>query len=473
MEFKYQDNKFGKTLLELKKAVKGTKYENHVFLVGGAVRDGLLGKEMKDIDLAIDLPNGGVEFAEWVCKEYGCFKENSNPCLFPTYGTAKFSLKSLFDLCDVEIECVQTRKEQYKDKESRKPETVFGSIEDDAKRRDLTINALYVNISTDIIVDPNKVGLDDLHNSVIRTTSEPDIIFDDDPLRMLRVIRFATKLGWGIERNTWLGIIKNIGRIDIVSKERISDELTKILLCDKPSVGIVRLEKCGLLEKVLPSVHDMVGVKQNTYHFGDVFEHTMSVIDKTAPSKITRWAGLLHDAGKPKASVEFFGMIKFLGHEIFSEHIVLEELKRLKFSNSEISSIAKIVRYHMQFKQNGKGCPSVKSLRKFIDLVGEENLHAALNVINADNNSHSKWACAPKQVELIYKRLEEMKEQKTKIIVDVPINGNDIMKTFNLKPSKKIGEILEKVKEYVIGKETDVTKEECIEFIKANKLIEQ
>lgn len=467
MDYKYQDNKFGKVLLEIKKAIKGTEYENHVFLVGGAVRDSLLGKPMKDIDLAVDLPNGGLKFAEWICKEYASY-----PCIFPTYGTAKFNLRSLYELKDIEIECVQTRKEQYKDKSSRNPETVFGTLEEDAKRRDLTINALYVNLSTDKIVDPNGNGLDDIHEGRIRTTSDPDIIFDDDPLRMLRVIRFATKLGWSIDHKTWMGIIKNANRIGIVSKERINDELTKILLCDKPSVGIIRLERCGLLKLVLPSIHKLVGVQQNTYHFGDVFEHTMSVIDKTEPKKINRWAGLFHDSGKPKARIELFNSVKFIGHEIYGENIVLDDLKELKFSNDDILSISKIVKYHMKFKQNGKGCPSVKSIRKFIDLVGEKDLLAALDVINADNNSHATWACAPNQVNLILKAIEKMKEKQIPTKIELPIDGYDIMHTFGLKPSKKVGEILEKVKDFVLGKEDKVKREECIDFIKKNKLVE-
>lgn len=464
MIYNYQNNIFGDTLKEIKKAIKGTKFENHVFLVGGAVRDSLLGKPMKDIDLCIDMPNGGIEFAEWICKEYGCYKPNSNPCVFPKYGTAKFNLKSLHSLSDIEIECVQTRKEQYHE-DSRKPETTFGTIEEDCLRRDLTINALYVNLSSDIVIDPCCLGLKDLKNCVIRTPSNPDIVFEDDPLRMLRVIRFATKLGWGIDKDAWVGIVQNCYRISIVSKERITDELGKILMCEKPSVGFVRLEKCGLLEKILPEVHNLVGVTQGYQHFGDVFEHTMSVIDKTSPVLAHRWASLLHDIGKPNVRTLIGNKIRFLSHDSVGENIAVELLKRMKFSNSDILKISTAVRNHMRFKSSGNSCPSNKALRKLVADVGVDNLAIVLDVINADNNSHAKQYCLPDQVRLIIDKLESMKNGgKDELTIKIPINGKDIMQAFNLKQSPKIGVLLDAVKEFVIDN-PNATKEDCLDFV--------
>lgn len=464
MIYNYQNNIFGDTLKEIKKAIKATKFENHVFLVGGAVRDSLLGKPMKDIDLCIDMPNGGIEFAEWICKEYGCYKPNSNPCVFPKYGTAKFNLKSLHSLSDIEIECVQTRKEQYHE-DSRKPETTFGTIEEDCLRRDLTINALYVNLSSDIVIDPCCLGLEDLKNCVIRTPSNPDIVFEDDPLRMLRVIRFATKLGWGIDKNAWVGIVQNCYRISIVSKERITDELGKILMCEKPSVGFVRLEKCGLLEKILPEVHNLVGVTQGYQHFGDVFEHTMSVIDKTSPVLTHRWASLLHDIGKPNVRTLIGNKIRFLSHDSVGENIAVELLKRMKFSNSDILKISTAVRNHMRFKSSGNSCPSNKALRKLVADVGVDNIAIVLDVINADNNSHAKQYCLPDQVRLIIDKLESMKNGgKDELTIKIPINGKDIMQAFNLKQSPKIGVLLDAVKEFVIDN-PNATKEDCLDFV--------
>ena len=463
MEFKYQDNVFGKTLKEIKSAIKGTRFENHVFLVGGAVRDCMLGLPMKDIDLCINIPNGGMLFAEWMCKEYGCYKEESNPCLFPKYGTAKFSIRSITELSNVEIECVQTRKEQYHS-DSRKPETVFGTIEEDAKRRDLTINSLYVNLSNDTIIDPCGNGIDDICNCVIRTPSDPSIVFEDDPLRMLRVIRFATKLGWGIDKETWVGIVNNVYRIGIISQERITDELGKILLCEKPSIGINRLRNCGLLKVILPEVYSLIGVVQGVQHFGDVYDHTMSVVDKTSRVLNHRWAGLLHDIGKPQTRSFVDMKVRFLQHEVVGELETIKLLKRLKFSNNDVKQISLAVRQHMRFKTQGDNCPSPKAIRKLISDVGEDNIPIILDVINADNNSHAEKYNAPNQVNKIIKKINELKNDSV-LDVKLPINGNDIMLAFNLKPSPKIGIYLDAIKAYCLDK-PNATKEECLEHIK-------
>ena len=266
----------------------------------------------------IDVENGGITFAEWMTRDANCYSANSNPVVFPKYGTAKFNFRQNEDIRDVDVECVQTRKEQYKNSESRNPETIFGTIEDDAKRRDLTINALYLNLSTLEVIDPTNSGLKDIKECVIRTTNTPSIIFNEDPLRLLRVIRFATRLGWGIEKDTWFGIIENADRIDIVSKERVAEELSNILMCSKPSIGFNRLKSCGLLKILLPEVYEMIGLKQGVQHFGDVFEHTMSVIDKTGDNKLAKWAALLHDTGKVESLSYTNETPHFYGHEYIS-----------------------------------------------------------------------------------------------------------------------------------------------------------
>ena len=280
MEIKLnKDNPFELALIKIGEIIKGTKWENNVFAVGGCVRDKLMGKPIKDIDLAITYPNGGIDFANWICKETYCYKLDSNPCIFSTYGTAKFNIRSINEIERIDIECVQTRKEQYK-ADSRNPETVYGNIIEDAFRRDLTINALYLNLSNLTIWDVTEKGLNDLKNQIIRTPSDPDVVFKDDPLRLLRVIRFATRFNWGIEKETWLGIVKNAYRIDIISKERIKDELCKMMECETPSIAIKRLDWCGLLDRVLPEIYRLKGVKQGVQHFGDVYEHKVERLEK-------------------------------------------------------------------------------------------------------------------------------------------------------------------------------------------------
>ena len=465
MKFEYREGKAYEILKEIKNAIKDSYWENKVFLVGGAVRDHLLNEEIKDIDLCVNVLDGGINFSRWICEQFGCYKPTSNPCTFPAYGTAKFNLRTLHDLADMDIECVQTRKEQYKD-DSRKPETVFGTIQEDAKRRDLTINALYVNISNDEIIDPCGMGLSDLKNGIIRTPSDPNVVFNDDPLRMIRVIRFATRFCWGIEKNTWLGIVSNINRLDIVSQERITDELTKILLCKKPSIGIRRLRCCGLLKKVLPEIDKLFGVEQGIEHIGDVFAHTMIALDCTQKIANHRWAALFHDIGKPHTKSYKNGKIHFYNHEELGKGITETVLKRMKFSNEDIKQISCAVKQHMRFKSSKNACPSNKALRKFMADVDLKDLAIVLDVINADNKSHAEPYCYPQQVTLIIDKLNEMyvKNQEPKCVP--PIDGNDIMKHFSLKPSPKIGELLDKVKD-LCAEDPYITKEKALEYLES------
>ena len=214
----------------VKGLIAGTKFESKVYSVGGCERDRILGNEIKDIDFAVEIKNGGIELGRYL-EEKGVLL--GPPVVFERYGTCKFRLRE-FPMHD--LEAVQTRKEKYNCYTSRNPETAYGTIKDDAIRRDLTINALYRNVSTEELVDLVG-GVDDIKNCVLRTTSDPDFVFDDDPLRMLRVIRFSTKLGWEIDHDVLASIKKNAKRIRIITRERCLDELIKILSSNNPQLG--------------------------------------------------------------------------------------------------------------------------------------------------------------------------------------------------------------------------------------------
>ena len=248
--------------------IKGTPFENHVFAVGGSVLDFYMGNDIKDIDLVIDLPHGGVDFANW-CKEQGY---TNTVVIYETYGTAMFKFKQF---PGEEIECVMTRGEKYIDKESRNPVTAFAPIEEDSIRRDLTINALYYNVYTGEILDLVG-GRSDIDHHIIRTTNQdPDVVFDDDPLRILRVIRFASRYGWAIEKRTYKSMQKNVRRLKIITKERIQAELNKILTCNHPVMGVELMHKIGAMQYVIPEFEECYGMEQNKYHFGDVAAHTL------------------------------------------------------------------------------------------------------------------------------------------------------------------------------------------------------
>lgn len=235
-----------KILDYIKGIIKGREFEGHVYSVGGCERDKHLGlQEIKDIDLVVDLKDGGIRFARWL-HSMGLVR-NGNIIVYENFGTAMFRLSGF---PDEEIEVVHTRKETYRDKNSRNPETAFGTIEQDCFRRDFTINSLYHNISTDEDLDLTGMGLKDLENGIIRTCANPDIIFSDDPLRIMRAVRFASRLGFVIEKNTVSGIVKYAERLKIISQERITDEFSKILTSANPTLGLVMLWDYGIINVI-------------------------------------------------------------------------------------------------------------------------------------------------------------------------------------------------------------------------------
>ena len=273
-------------------------------------------------------------------------------------------------------------------------------------------------------------------------------------------------MGWGIERDTWLSMIDNAYRITTISQERITEEIKKILISDRPSYGLRQMFRCGLLKLVLPEVYNLKGCKQGYQHFGDVFEHTMATIEKTKPIVENRMAALLHDIAKPECKSVVNNVIHFFSHEYRGASLATDILKRMKFSNLEIKSIVMAVKHHMRFKQSGNHCPSNKALRKFIADVGDDNVDIILDVINADNNSHDVMFNIPDQVALIKEKIIEMsKTENVSSKIDLPINGNDIMEKFSLKKGPKIGEFLALIKDKYL-EDPNITKEECFEIIK-------
>jgi poly(A) polymerase len=453
-------------LLFLKDMIKGTEWENKVFLAGGAVRDEIMGKSSKDLDFVVngDL-NAGINFSIWLGKELGVYKEESNPVIYPRFGTAKLSLVgNKSNLSNIDLEFVAPRKEQYYTG-SRKPDVTDGELIDDVYRRDLTINSLLKNVSTGEILDLSGKGVSDIKNGVIRTTSNPEIIFKDDPLRMLRAIRFAVKYDFKFAPEVLRNIKKNASWIDSISKERINDELNKILLSKDPSKGIRLLKVTGLLQYVIEEFNEAIGMKQNKYHKDDVFRHSMDVLSKTPADLKTRLIALFHDIGKVLTkTVSPEGSVHFYGHEKASEQMVKSIMTRLKYPNELIDAVASGVKNHMALKHGGDDASNLtdKSLRKFVAAVGE-NLENILDVIHADNISHSEHGSMPNQISLVRQRIETLNNQITKSNLKLPINGNDLIQ-LGIKPGPIFKEILDAVQD-AWYENPNISRDEAMEIV--------
>jgi tRNA nucleotidyltransferase/poly(A) polymerase len=253
----------------LSKIVKQSPFSGKVYIAGGYVRDKIMGIDSKDIDLVVELPQGGIKFAEWICKKYKVYKKGSNPVIFPTYGTAKFQLYGVkhkgVNVGEIEIEAVMTRTEKY-EKGNRKPEVKAGTLAQDVERRDFTVNSLLKDLTTGEIHDLTGMGKADIKRGVVQTPLNPDIIFAEDALRMLRAIRFTVKYGWDLPLFMIKAIKRNARMINSISNECIHEELNKMLVSKNPKQAIKLMKVTGLMKEVLPELELLIGLKQNKYH---------------------------------------------------------------------------------------------------------------------------------------------------------------------------------------------------------------
>lgn len=429
----------------LKGLIRGTEFEGQVLCVGGCVRDEIMGHEIKDIDLAVTMPDGGIRLAEWLeANGHTAF----HVVTYPTYHTAMFHLK---DYSDIELEAVQTRKEKYSDRDSRNPVTAYGTIKDDCMRRDLTINALYRNVSTGEVIDITGHGLDDIRDHIIRTPADPDLTYDDDPLRILRCIRFASRYGWEISTETWDGMLRNVERLSIITVERIYDEFMKMLSGAHPIMAMELLRKSGAMHYVIPELEATYDMAQNSYHFGTVWEHTMKVLENI--SAVTdradlRLTALLHDIGKIRTrEVGEDGNVHFIDHEIEGAVLVKDMMTRLKFPNKTIDDVAFLARYHMTCKpwDEMKQSKLDRKIRKLQYICKtEERFDDLMTLIHADNMAHADGKCLPDQVPMIRKRTSEMLVDGTAMFGFKPwLTGNEIMQLKGIKPGPQVKECLD------------------------------
>lgn len=447
------------------------KYE--IYIVGGYVRDLILNIEDKDIDLMVT--GDGIKFAKLVAAELG----KTPDAIYKNFETA------LINIDDLKIEFASARKESY-NRNSRKPEVEKASFEEDLSRRDFTINTLAIGLNKNNygeLIDLHN-GLGDIENKIIKTPLDPENTFDDDPLRILRAIRFASGLQFTIEENTVEAIKKMKHRLTeegVVSQERITNEFLQILMSNKPSTGLDLLYKTGVMDIIFPEISKLEGVEQRQdYHHKNVFYHTLKVVDNISEKTNDVWlrfAALVHDIAKPKTKkfIEGTGWT-FHGHEELGARMMKNIFLRMKLPLNKLDYVEKLVRMHLRPIPLAKDDVTDSAIRRLAAEAGEE-LEDLLTLCRADITSKNpdKVSKFMENYEIVEKKILEVQEKDKLRNFQSPVRGDEIMKICGLQPGREVGILKKKIEEAIlegeIPNEYDAAKEylfkikDCIQIV--------
>lgn len=459
--------------MNLKKALSHEAFElvrtsadelgQEVYVVGGFVRDYLLGRTQKN-DFDFVVVGSGIDLAN---KVHAKAKGASKLSVFKRFGTAMFKWE------DTELEFVGARRESYSE-DSRKPFVEDGSLEDDQKRRDFTINALAISLNSETfgeLIDPFN-GVEDLEAKIIRTPLAPDVTYSDDPLRMMRAIRFAAQLDFEIEEKSFQAIKENAKRIKIVSNERVMDEFQKIMMTDRPSIGLKLLDEANLMQYILPELVALKGIEEvEGQKHKDNFYHTLEVVDNVSPHTDNvwlRWAALLHDIGKaPTKRYDKKVGWTFHGHEYVGSKMIYRIFKRLKLPlGAPLKYVQKIVKLSSRPISLIDENVTDSALRRLLFDAGDD-LDDLIKLCKADITTKNlkKQKRFKENFVLVEAKIKEVEERDKVRNFQPPISGEEIMETFDLKPCKEVGMIKNAIKEAILDGEIENNYESAFKYM--------
>ncbi len=456
MDFKTKLNKY--KFLKIASSLADKRNEE-LYLVGGFVRDIILRRNKNEMDFLV--VGDGINYAEQLANDLG-IKEVT---VYKNFGTAHFNYQGMV------LEFVGARKESYK-RNSRNPKVEKGSLDDDLNRRDFTINSLAVSLNENAfgkLIDKFD-GINDIERKLIRTPLEPEKTFDDDPLRIMRAFRFASQLNFQIHKSIMKAARLMADRLKIVSQERITDELMKILVSDKPSIGLILLFESGVLKVIFPELHNLAGVEQrNDFHHKDVFYHTCIVVDNIASVSDDLWlrfAALVHDIAKPptKKFVEGTGWT-YHGHEELGARMMKSIFEKMKLPLNKLEYIEKLVRLHLRPIALVDEEVTDSAIRRLI-VTADNDLDDLISLCRADITSKNpnKVTKYLENYEIVMQKVKDVRERDQLRAFQSPVRGEEIMKICNIPPSKLVGEIKTAIEEAILDGKIGNNYEEAFRY---------